>query len=371
MTDRTAEPTLATAEEPCAPSRPAHRSPLQAAWRKRAITAGLEAFAALSAARLAPGAAAGRGILFTLHHVRPAESHAFDPNGHLSVTPQFLAAAIREVQRAGYDTIPLHEVPERLADPRPGRRFASFTLDDGNRDNAVYAAPVFREHGVPYTIFIAKGLTERTATMWWETAAELVRDNDEFAFDFGQGPEQVASASLSEKFNAFDRLAEFVESRDELEAVRRIDSAALQKGIDARAIVEREIMDAGELRALAEDPLAHFGAHTVTHRNLARLPQDELDGEIAGSVEAVEQWTGTRPRCFAHPYGIPGSCGDREAKAVAAAGLEIAVTTRPDVLTAASLCERGLMPRVSLNGYYQQPRYVRALMSGLPFGLTR
>lgn len=373
MTDRLkiAEPPKPAADKSSSPQPSSKRSPQQAAWRKRAITAGLETFAALSSARLAPRAAAGRGIVFTLHHVRPPAGHAFDPNAHLEITPQFLDAAIAQVRRAGYDIVPLHDVPERLAAPQADRRFAAFTLDDGNRDNAVHAAPVFRKHGVPYTIFVTRGLAERTRTIWWETAAELVRATDGFTFDFGHGCEQLASASFDEKTNAFDRLADFVESHDEDEAVRLIDSAARQNSVDPQGIVEREIMTSDELRGIANDPLASLGAHTVTHCNLARVTLERLEAEIVESADAVEQWTGTRPRCFAYPYGFASACGPREAEAVLAAGFDVAVTTQPDVLTNASLDTPGLLPRVSLNGHYQQPRYVRALLSGLPFMLTR
>lgn len=309
----------------------------------------------------------GRGIIFTLHQVGPAADQAFHPNALLSVTPQFLDQAIREVTRAGYEPVRLEDIPQRLAGGNDCRRFAAFTLDDGYRNNAEHAAPVFRRHGVPYTIFIAKGLTARTRTIWWETAEALTRAADSFAFDFGNGRETVACATVGSKLAAYRRLAAFAGTFDEDEAVARIDEAARAHGLDPRALVAERIMAADELAALACDPLCSLGAHTVTHCNLARVSPERLRREIADSVEAVAGWSGTRPRSFAYPYGWKGAAGPREAQAAADAGISVAVTTQPGVIDADHLDRLTALPRVSLNGLYQKPRYVRALMSGLPF----
>src|ERR1700732_2207652 len=161
---------------------------LQSAARRSAkhllIRAGLEVAALPGAGRLFPSAA-GRGVIFTLHHVRPARDHEFEPNAHLSITPEFLDEAIVAARRCGLVPVHLQDLLRLLANPSDTRKFVCFTLDDGYRDNEKFAAPVFRKHGAPYTIFIAPGFVERTRTMWWETAEELTRAVPFVEFDFG------------------------------------------------------------------------------------------------------------------------------------------------------------------------------------------
>ncbi len=327
------------------------------------IRAGLNAVRFSGAGRLAPFAG-GRGVIFTLHHVRPrAETSCFEPNAILSVTPEFLAVAIRAALAKGLVPAHLHDLPTLLADPRDTRKFVAFTLDDGYRDNAVHAAPVFRAFGVPYTIFVTQGFVERTRGIWWETAAALAR-RPKLRFDFGAGEEEMTLATEAQKRIAFARLAAFVRTAEEDEAVRRIEECARAEGVDPRAIVEAEIMDAGELRALASDPLARFGAHGVTHVNLRRVSPERLKDEIAQSTEAVERYVGARPLTFSYPYGWASAVGERERRAAAAAGFAAAVTTQPGVLGRPEP-HTGL-PRISLNGYFQKKRYVEALLSGLP-----
>jgi peptidoglycan/xylan/chitin deacetylase (PgdA/CDA1 family) len=345
------------------------RSAAKRSIRSLAIQTGLEAVAWSGAGRFAKSAA-GRGVIFTLHHVRPQRDVAFEPNGHLSITPEFLDSALTVARAEGLQPAPLEQLPKLLSDPADQRRLFCVTLDDGYRDNAKYAAPVFRKHGVPYTIFVTPGFVERTTTMWWETAEALTRAASSFRFDFGDGAETVPSGSIGEKWVAFERLAAFVQRADEDKAVAAIDQAALTCGIDGRQIVEDEIMTAAELKELTEsDPLAQLGAHTLTHPNLTRVGTERLHRELQQSAIRISDYCGRLPTTFAYPYGGRHAVGPREAQAAQSNGYVAAVTTQPGMLSREAAEEPTLLPRVSLNGHYQKKRYVRALISGLPFRL--
>ena len=75
-----------------------------------AIRAGLEFVARTDLGRWLPEAA-GRGVIFTLHHVRPARNYDFEPNEHLAITPDFLDIAIKEALACGLRPVALHELP--------------------------------------------------------------------------------------------------------------------------------------------------------------------------------------------------------------------------------------------------------------------
>jgi peptidoglycan/xylan/chitin deacetylase (PgdA/CDA1 family) len=345
------------------------RGLLSAAKRhlKRSVIQGTLEAIALSHADRFLTSAAGRGAIFTLHHVRPERGFEFEPNRHLSVTPEFLDQAIGVALGCGLQPVGLEELPALLSDSSDQRKFVCFTLDDGYRDNAEYAAPVFRKHRVPYTIFITPGFVERTRTMWWETIEALVRKTNFVLFDFGSGPEQVQCTSLAEKWTAFERLAEFVQVGDEDEAVARIDLAAQRCRVDPMQIVEDEIMTADELRRLLLDPLAQLGAHTLTHPNLARVSSERLYREISGSAARIADYCDRIPKALSYPYGGRNAVGVRETNAASERGFTVGVTTQPGILNSVKLKTFAQLPRISLNGNYQRKRYVRALASGLPF----
>jgi peptidoglycan/xylan/chitin deacetylase (PgdA/CDA1 family) len=82
------------------------------------------------------------------------------------------------------------------------------------------------------------------------------------------------------------------------------------------------------------------------------------------SADVIEGALGKRPRHFCYPVGDRTSAGPREFRIAAELGFKTAVTTRPGVLFAEHAAHLTALPRISLNGQYQQSRYAKVLMSG-------
>jgi peptidoglycan/xylan/chitin deacetylase (PgdA/CDA1 family) len=158
---------------------------------------------------------------------------------------------------------------------------------------------------------------------------------------------------------------------DEDRKVDALDRVARRHGIEPLDIVERDVMNARDLKSLIRDPLCALGAHTLTHIAMAGVDAERLRHEIVASADRVREITGHAPRSFAYPYGDSRAAGAREFAAVRGAGFDIAVTTRPALLTPTSCDRPTAFGRVSLNGHFQKTRYVDALLSGLLFRQPR
>ena len=144
---------------------------------RRAVLSGLYHTRAY---RLLEPRARGVGAIFTLHHVRPSSPQGgFSPNRILEITPSFLIKTIKLCERIGYEFVSLDEASRRLVEGDDRAPFVSFTLDDGYADNYTHAFPVFREHGVPFTIYLCPGLLEEWTRHWWRDLEDLVATNDE------------------------------------------------------------------------------------------------------------------------------------------------------------------------------------------------
>ncbi|GGD14930.1 polysaccharide deacetylase family protein [Aureimonas glaciei] len=337
-------------------------------WKTRGGRGVLNALWRSGAAGLARRRTRPFGAIFTLHHVTPEPNGNFPPNGHLRVVPAFLQAVIGHLRDRGVEFVDLAEVSQRVAAKAEGRDtgrfFAAFTLDDGYCDNDEHAAPVFRREAVPYAIFVAPGLSDGSILPWWEMIEKVVRDNPAVVVPFSAQP--LPARTAPEKCGVFDQLSIYLRSRcaerDIDVEVRRIAAANGIAELDPGA----RVMDWDRLRALSQDPLCTIGAHSMTHPRLARLSEPDLAEEMGKSREVIGQELGRRPDFFAYPYGFRDACGPREFDMAARLGYRAAFTTRLHALTARSAVNMHALPRLSLNGYYQDPRYVDVLMSGLP-----
>ncbi len=313
--------------------------------------------------------ARGRGIIFMLHRVEPVEDTGFSPNRILKVTPTFLEGVIKLVKRAGFDIISLDDVPSRIKDKDNKRRFACFTLDDGYRDNIDHAYPVFKKHNVPFTIYLPTAFADGEGDLWWLVLEESILKAQQIEAVIDGVPRHFTTHTQQEKDAAFDCLYWWLRSQPEHEARRIVHGLAEQAGYDATPLCSDLVMTWDQARALAKDPLVTFGGHTCRHFALAKLPAEEAQHEITESIARLERELGRPCRHFAYPYGDAGSAGEREFNFVTALGLATAVTTRKGHVHAHHKDHMAALPRISLNGDYQDMRYVSVFLTGVPFAL--
>ena len=68
---------------------------------------------------------------------------------------------------------------------------------------------------------------------------------------------------------------------------------------------------------------------------------------------------------MAFPYGFPSAVGEREVRLAEQVGFASAVTTRHGLIRPEHARHLRALPRISLNGRYQNVGYVRTMLSGV------
>jgi peptidoglycan/xylan/chitin deacetylase (PgdA/CDA1 family) len=307
-----------------------------------------------------PKAEDAAGFVLTLHSVQPPRDDPFQPNRLLEITPDFLDRLLAHLTAGGWRFVTVDDLVLDGTAASAERRIA-FTLDDGYRDNLAHALPVFRRHGAPFTVYVCPGFTERTAELWWMALERVVATSDVIDLPgFPGGP--LAATSIAEKERAFAACSRWLTTVAD-EAAQRASIRALcaRHGLDLAALAAELVMDWDEVRRIAADPLCTVGAHTLTHAALARFPAEQALSEMRGSAERIADVLGRRPTTLAFPYGGRAAAGEREAALAAGAGFAASFTTRPGYVSRAG--SRHGLPRVSVNGLFQNLRHYDVLLS--------
>jgi peptidoglycan/xylan/chitin deacetylase (PgdA/CDA1 family) len=336
-----------------------------AGLRQAIIRGGLESLyftGAFSALRPYVG---GVGVILTMHHVRPPRPGRFQPNRLLEITPKFLARVIALLRRSGVDLVSLDELHRRMSEGRFGKRFVCLTFDDGYRDIKEHAYPILKAAGVPFAIYVATSFPDRLGELWWLALEAVIAKNERIGVMIDGENRTFDCRSVAEKRALYDELYWWLRRQpadSDTRAIMRNLAACYH--VDIATFCKDLCMDWQELAELAADPLVTIGAHTVNHPILAKVSEKAVRTELEMSRSVVEAALAIRPAHLSYPYGDATSAGAREFQIAAEMGFKTAVTTRPGVLFPSHRNQLTALPRISLNGEYQQLRYVRVLLSG-------
>lgn len=313
----------------------------------------------------------GVGSILMLHHVRPARFGRFQPNRLLEVTPKYFERVIRRLRRSKVDLVSLDEMHRRLATGDfPRRRFVCVTFDDGYRDNLQFAYPVLKKYEVPFAIYVATSFADRIGELWWLALEAVIARNDMIGLRLDGRDRWFACRSVTDKREVFDHIYGWLRQRPTEEELRQVvRDLCARHGVDMAAFCAELCMGWDELATLAADPLVTIGAHTVNHPILTKLDDTAVRGELANSRDVIAAALGTRPEHLAYPIGDRAAAGPREFRIAQELGFKTAVTTRPGVVFRKHAEHLLALPRISLNGNFQRPRYAKVLISGAATGL--
>ncbi len=311
----------------------------------------------------------GEGVIFMLHRVTPEPPAPFEPNRILKVTPDFVEGVIHQVVESGFEILTLDEVPQRLASGRNSRPFACFTFDDGYRDNSEHAYPLFKRLGVPFTIYVPTDYPDGRGDLWWLMLEKVIAEADRVSVDVDGNTLLFDCRTVAAKDSAFAEIYWRLRRMNEMAARDVVARLASAHGHSTQQLCRDHIMNWDEIRALARDPLVTIAAHTCRHVALGKLDAAEARREMLESIARIEAELGRPCRHFSYPYGCEASAGPREFALARELGMATAVTTRKGLVQRSHADALSALPRLSLNGDFQDPRYVKVMLSGVPFAL--
>jgi peptidoglycan/xylan/chitin deacetylase (PgdA/CDA1 family) len=217
------------------------------------------------ARRLRPGA-----VVLCYHNVVVDAAVGADRALHLPV--EALREQLAWLARR-FHIVSLDELHARATKGQSLRGLAAVTFDDAYRGTLTHGRAVLRALGAPATVFVPTASPASGAPFWWDVVPNSV------------------TASPEGRHEALETLAG---DRGAILAAHGTGATALHP--DSLPATWDEI-------AAAQDDAFRFEAHSVTHRNLTRLPAEALRAELVDAADELERRLGRRPHWVAYPYG--------------------------------------------------------------------
>ena len=169
--------------------------------------------------------------------------HSIDESGSvISTRPGVFRRQMKLLSETGWKVVALNDLVRMLPDRRPiSEKTAVLTFDDGFQNFYTEAFPVLQEYGFKATVFLVT--TYVGQHNFWEN-----KEDGSTGMPLGQ-----------------------LLSWDEIKELSG-------RGVD-------------------------FGAHSLSHPDLTKIPLEKATREIIESKTVIEQHLGTRVATFAYPYG--------------------------------------------------------------------
>lgn len=271
--------------------------------------------------------------LLAYHRVMPTDAldaYPFDRE-LISATPAQFESQMSYIRQHAHvvslDQVQAHAEGKSTLPPRA----VAVTFDDGFSDTYRYAFPILKRYSIPATIFIATGNVDSGEPFWFELAAYLIFQAEPHALAIeASGRTFPCGRTPSERTQSLRQLHEILKSVPNAQRVALLAGWARRF---APQIAHGTVGHSGpiswaQVREMAAAGIA-FGSHSVTHPNLTKLADGELDWELAESKRTIEERLQREVRTLAYPIGNRDSFDERVIAAARRAGFGIGVSYLP------------------------------------------
>lgn len=315
----------------------------------------------------------GVGAILAFHRIRHVDDPYAFGSRRSSVDPENFTRIILALRDRNYDFVTMDDVARRLEIPSSAKRkFVCLTFDDGYEDTYSAAFKTCRMYQIPMTVYPITGfltrvirIWSRTIPMWWLGLEQAIATNEQIEFLWDGATENISTRSAAQKRRAYFLIARRLADAPPQACYDSCSHLGDACGIDFVGMMIEQSLTPAMINEMQRSGLVEFGAHTVNHVNLRRLELDGARREIADSKHELENLIGQEVRHFAYPYGAAHAVGSRELELCRALGFRSAVTTRMATVDATDRNHLHALPRLTVNGEFQNTPVLGLLLSGV------
>jgi peptidoglycan/xylan/chitin deacetylase (PgdA/CDA1 family) len=256
--------------------------------------------------------------------------HRIGPNNNAWLYPPTSASDFEKQMKYLKKTnkiIPLNKLAERIREGKTlEEKIAVVTLDDGYKDNYLYAFPILKKYNIPATIFLVTGHINTGNLFWFDKVRYLICNTKLKRFKL-EGLGDFSLYSMKDRLKSYFIITEKLKKISDEKKNDLLEKLVNIFNIDIPYDLGRDVnLSWEEVKEMSESGV-EFGAHTVTHPILTRIPLDKARFEILHSRKDLEKRLNQNTYTFCYPNGSIEDFNNEIIEIVKNSGYSCAVTT--------------------------------------------
>ena len=182
------------------------------------------------------------------------------------------------------------------------KRSILITFDDGYKDNFTLVYPLLRSLQIPASYFIPVGAIMDRKLGWWDIISFFIKKTRKKTISI-QGRDFSLQSSGEKKRTIF-RLLQLMKTEPYSQTQDLLEILSEECGVAFPSHDEQdaELMSWEDIREVLDNGIA-IGAHTVSHRVLATLDENEQFEELCSSKRLLEDMLPGKIRSLSYPVG--------------------------------------------------------------------
>lgn len=246
-------------------------------------------------------------LVLNYHRIGDPTTHPFYAQV-ASATPESLHDEMTSLARSRR-IVTLEEAVALAQQGLPTREsLALVTFDDGYRDNVTAGLPVLSSLGIPATFFLTTDFIDGKLFAWWDHIAYVVNTTKVARLKLERPVPMEIDLTAVPRSEAILRVIHAYLDHPTVEErpLRSALESAAEVSVNEPELARALFMTWEDARTLNAAGMS-IGAHTVSHRALALLPEPDQRHELAGAKQRIEAELSREVIAVAYPYGWPGT----------------------------------------------------------------
>jgi peptidoglycan/xylan/chitin deacetylase (PgdA/CDA1 family) len=246
----------------------------------------------------------GDGIRILFYHRVENPPIEADSQGRTLMNAEEFDRQLRHLARF-WRVVSLEDAVRALQSGSPlPRNSVVITFDDGYRSNYSTALPLLEKHNLPATVFVVSGAVDGKP-LWFDQVDAWLRATPIKKLRFSRIDSELDLTTAESRKEAARQVFASLKAAADTEFGAALNElrSKLQINEPDQQPTEAAILSWAELRQMSDNRLVTIGAHTVTHRILTNLADQDIQREITESCGRIGEQLQRSVGCFAYPNG--------------------------------------------------------------------